>query len=267
MNNTTTILYASQATLTYNISMLSNEILGVYNKSQKHLFFLDYDGTLAEIVSMPSEAAPTPNLLKILEDLGGNPSNTVVVISGRTHQELEEWLGRLPVILIAEHGLAIKRPGGHWEITKEIDASWKPEVHAIMQPYCKDLAGTFIEEKMNGLVWHYRLAQPVEAAAAEKRLVHELEKVCQALHLKLMRGNKIIEILPLGYDKGTGARYVLQAGEWDFICAAGDDTTDEDLFRALPPLAFTIKIGGGESIARHHLGSPRALRALLALLS
>ena len=44
-------------------------------------------------------------------------------------------------------------------------------------------------------------------------------------------------------------------GDYDFILAAGDDTTDEALFSILPPDAFSIKIGEGQTAARISLGS------------
>jgi trehalose-6-phosphatase len=44
----------------------------------------------------------------------------------------------------------------------------------------------------------------------------------------------------------------------------GDDRTDEDTFRALPPEAITIGVGFGATGARYRVATPRAARALLA---
>jgi trehalose 6-phosphate synthase/phosphatase len=35
----------------------------------------------------------------------------------------------------------------------------------------------------------------------------------------------------------------LGGGAYDFILAIGDDTTDEDLFKVLPPSAISIRVG------------------------
>ena len=52
-----------------------------------------------------------------------------------------------------------------------------------------------------------------------------------------------------------------------FILAAGNDQTDEDLFRVMPPEAFTIRVGNNLSVARHSLPTIQDLLNLLARLS
>ncbi len=51
---------------------------------------------------------------------------------------------------------------------------------------------------------------------------------------------KVVEIRPVGIDKGSSALYFLSKDYFDFILAIGDDITDEDLFKALPEYAYTI---------------------------
>lgn len=52
----------------------------------------------------------------------------------------------------------------------------------------------------------------------------------------------------------------------DFIMAAGDDTTDEDLFAQLPATAWTIHVGRKRSRAKYYLSNPDEMLALLAEL-
>jgi trehalose-6-phosphatase len=47
------------------------------------------------------------------------------------------------------------------------------------------------------------------------------------------------------------------------ILAAGDDLTDEDTFRALPPGSIAIKVGNGPSLAPFQVATPAELRRLL----
>ena len=68
-----------------------------------------------------------------------------------------------------------------------------------------------------------------------------------------MEGHKVIEVKRSGYDKGTVASRLLALAAYDFILAIGDDKTDEDLFRALPEQALTIKIGIMASLAKYNL--------------
>ena len=51
--------------------------------------------------------------------------------------------------------------------------------------------------------------------------------------------------------------------DWDFILAIGDDWTDEDIFKVLPPTAWSIKIGFSASAAKFNLGSQREVKLLL----
>ena len=46
---------------------------------------------------------------------------------------------------------------------------------------------------------------------------------------------------------------LLVATRYDFILAMGDDTTDDDMFKALPVTAVTVKIGTASESARYNL--------------
>jgi trehalose 6-phosphate synthase/phosphatase len=50
---------------------------------------------------------------------------------------------------------------------------------------------------------------------------------------------------------------------YDFILAMGDDYTDEDMFKALPSGAWTIKVGRGSSKANYNIESPAVAKILL----
>ena len=65
------------------------QLLGYYERSQRRLFLLDYDGTLVNYQSMEELAEPSPVLLSCLEDLTADPRNTVYIISGRNKNRLQ----------------------------------------------------------------------------------------------------------------------------------------------------------------------------------
>ena len=50
-------------------TQVSNKLKEAYNKSEKRLLLLDYDGTLVGFNENPNKAKPTDSLLKLLEDL------------------------------------------------------------------------------------------------------------------------------------------------------------------------------------------------------
>ncbi|KAG6612971.1 trehalose-phosphatase, variant 1 [Phytophthora cinnamomi] len=72
------------------------QLLGYYERSQRRLFLLDYDGTIVNYQSMEELAEPSPALLSCLEDLTADPRNTVYIISGRNKNRLQ-MLRDLPV--------------------------------------------------------------------------------------------------------------------------------------------------------------------------
>ncbi|CAI5728990.1 unnamed protein product [Peronospora destructor] len=90
------------------------QLLGYYERSQRRLFLLDYDGTLVNYQSMEELAEPSPVLLACLEDLTADPRNTVYIISGRNKNRLQEWFGHLPRVgLAAEHGYWFRPASKH----------------------------------------------------------------------------------------------------------------------------------------------------------
>lgn len=70
-----------------------------------------------------------------------------------------------------------------------------------------------------------------------------------------MQGNKVVEIKSPDCTKGSEVNRLLLASRYDFILAMGDDTTDEDMFRALPVSAITIKVGIVSEKAKYNLSS------------
>jgi trehalose 6-phosphate synthase/phosphatase len=239
-------------------------IFDTYNRSSHRLFLLDYDGTLSEFYPLPSDAKPTKALLDILKSLGGNPKNTVVIISGRDHKTLEKWLGNLPLAFVAEHGFFLKEKGGTWKTTTSSDSTWKQLVRPLMENVTAQMPGTFIEEKSSALVWHYRQAEIPESAINQFELL--LRDAVDGHNIAVMPGHKILEVKLSGFNKGTVAKHWLKQQVWDFILAAGDDTTDEDFLSVVPDIAFTFKIGPGKTVAKNRLPNPNAFVELLSNL-
>jgi trehalose 6-phosphate synthase/phosphatase len=256
------------------VDMLS--LLNAYSHAGRRLLLLDYDGTLVEFNTDPMAAKPNRQLLDVLRHLSDDPANTVAVISGRPGVTLQDWLGHLPLGFSAEHGFIHKKPGGEWKPIECGNDAWKEAVHQLMQRYTDSIPGSILEEKLSAMTWHWRAAKDQAAAAkAEQALLAELEHIAKPTHLRVLRiirGNKVIEVHPSGYDKGTGAQYWLSQQSYDFVLAAGDDTTDEDMFRVMPEDSFIIKVGekvseAGGNKDRLYIDNPAAMRTLLAKLA
>lgn len=227
-------------------------ITDAYRRSNRRLLLLDYDGVLAPIMPTPEEAAPTDQTRVMLEKLKADTRNTCVIVSGRPRATLEEWLGQYPVAFAAEHGLWRKEQGGEWKEALEVKTDWKQSVTEIMEGIESELLGSFVEEKHAGLAFHYRKVANPELQVEE--LIRLLTPVANTEKLRIMHGKMVVEVVPAGVDKGTASQYWLK-GDYDFILAVGDDTTDEALFSILPPDAYSLKIGEDDTAATHRLNT------------
>lgn len=238
------------------------ELISQFQKSQGRLLFLDYDGTLIPFSEKPEEAKPGKELIKLLQELADNPKNEVVLISGRDKETLEKWFGGLKIGLVAEHGAKIKERGKEWQ-TEALRSDWKEQLRPILELWVDRTPGSFIEEKDYSLVWHYRKADPELGELRAREIKSNLSGLSVNLDLHVLEGNKVIEVKNASIDKGRAASRWISREEWDFIMAIGDDRTDEDLFKALPPTAWSFKVGFSASTAKFNLTSPSEAIALL----
>lgn len=248
--------------------MDANSLHSAYQSAAKRLLLLDYDGTLADFAPTPPEAKPSARLLTLLEKLTADPKNTIVVVSGRDHETLDAWMGDLPVAFAAEHGLLLKEPGKTWRIVLPVNDAWKPSVREIMEAYANQLPGALVEEKQTALSWHTRAAADADRAEGlQAELVAKLQPLAASLQLRIISGSRVVEVQPAGADKGVAAHHWLNKDTWGFVLAAGDDTTDEDLFKAMPEHAVTVKVRPGLTAAKHHVDTPAEMLTLLENLA
>lgn len=244
-------------------------IFDAYRGATKRLLLLDYDGTLVPFARNPEQAVPGGQLLNLLADLSGNAENDVYIISGRNSSFLQKHLGHLPVNLISEHGAKFKLKNDEWRNELPLNNEWKEQVHAIMEMYVRRCPNSFIEEKEFSFVWHYRNANSSQGKLRALELMYELNEYVRNSQLQVLMGNKIVEVRTSGIDKGSAIKKVLARKSYDFVFAAGDDRTDEDMFKFLLDRknCFTIKVGSQASYARYNLHTPQMVISMLQALS
>ena len=243
---------------------VKNEMKKKYEKAQKRIFFLDYDGTLVGFQNKPEKAGPDKQMTDILNKLANNKRNTVIVVSGRDKETLNSWLGNLNIHLIAEHGAWIQKENHQWEHVDPIMITeWKHEIRPVLELYTDRTPGSFIEEKDFCLVWHYRRADPELASMRIQELRDAILDLTANLDVGVFEGSKILEVRQLGINKGRAVERWLEGNKWDFITAAGDDYTDEEMFAVMPPEAYSIKVGIGISKARFNVDTVLEFRTLL----
>ena len=181
------------------------ELIQRYRSTNRRALLLDYDGTLVPFAAEPRLAHPDAELLELLTALGSDPANEVTIVSGRPRHTLENWFGKLPVSLIAEHGVWLRNKNSDWRMLKTMTNDWKERVRPILQLFVDRLPGALLEEKEFSLAWHYRRADLDQASLRAKELLDDLTGYTRNIDVQVFEGNKVIEVRNSGINKGTAA--------------------------------------------------------------
>jgi len=189
--------------------------------------FLDFDGVLAPIVARPEVAYPPEETRDELRRLGERYA-LVAVVSGRAGDDVRARVGVDGIVYVGSHGLELDRQADRWR--RQIAdfagaAAWAPA-----------------ETELKGLsvAFHYRHREDEQAA------VLELEEIAERAHddgLVARFGRKVLEVLPpVGSNKGTAVRHLLDGAGLGRALVAGDDVTDLDAFRAVEELEHKLRV-------------------------
>jgi trehalose 6-phosphate synthase/phosphatase len=247
------------------------EIHEAYIQARRRLLILDYDGTLVPFANHPEQAEPPSVLIRLLTALAADSNNCVALVSGRRAENLERWFGSIEGMwLVAEHGAELKPPrSDSWEpLRPQASTDWKSTVMPILEHYVDRIPGSFVEEKKYSLVLHYRMAEPEFSEWLANELVSMLEAMLAETELRASRGAKTIEVRPVWVNKGeTLERLVAAQPDPDFLFAAGDDRTDEDLFERIRGEAWTVHVGTGPTHAAFAVPNCESIRRLLEIFA
>lgn len=243
------------------------EIKERYKQSNCRVLFLDYDGTLVGFKNNPASASPDKELYNVLDQLSADKGTELVLISGRDKNTFERWFKDRSYSLITEHGIWSRKPGGLWEEIEKFSTDWKENIKEILQFYTDRTPGSFIEEKTYSLVWHYRKVDPELARMQVSEMREEVLSLIAGENLEILDGNKVMEIKSIGVNKGKAAVKWIQNKKCDFVLGAGDDWTDEYLFKELPESAYTVKVGVRNTKAKYYVKDYMQVRDLLKELT
>ncbi len=208
---------------------------------------LDFDGTLAPIVERPEDAALLPESREALVRLAARADTDVAIVSGRGLADVRERVGLEGLYYAGNHGLEIQGPGLE-RLHPEAEAAQsvlRRCAAALTEALAGD-PGVQVEDKGLTLSVHYRRAEREGAGARVRAAV---SAACGGESLRVTEGKKVLEIRPdVDWDKGRATSFLLEAIEGadaDVIPAlfVGDDTTDEDAFRALAGRGDGVVVG------------------------
>lgn len=227
------------------ITTLSN----MYKDSQRRLFVLDYEGTLASWGSPNSIILTSPKrTLDVLNDLLIDERNVVYVMSSRQPEELDTLFKRVPNLgLIAENGCFIKHFGeSKWIEMSDPDKmrEWQESVEGIMNYYQERTPGSWIEKRHCSLIFHYKHAENSEAASRQAGdCASHINDACEGQRVRAIPMEGAVAVEPIDWSKGTAAMNIFEKlktdmppdapykSPIDFLMVAGDGRDDEVIFR------------------------------------
>ncbi len=228
---------------------------------QRHAVFLDFDGTLVELVDDPQAVAIEPAALDRLEVLQAELAGALAVVSGRRIADLDRFLAPMRFAAAGVHGLERRvRPGD--EIERLAGPETLDDVRKRLERPLRDNPRLTLEDKGTALVLHYRTARDLKGVAEQA-----MAKATAGRHdLAVMNGDNIVEVHPAGMDKGQALAAMMKdapfAGRVPIY--VGDDTTDEFALEHVRDAGgVSIKVGDKQSVADFRLADVAAVHRWL----
>jgi trehalose 6-phosphate phosphatase len=208
------------------------------------LVAVDFDGTLAPIVSQPEAARPHPRASELLRGLAAS-MRAVAVVTGRPPAVAASLLGftldEPPNLLVVGHyGLETWTTAAGVGGDARVDARRSErvdQVRAALPALLRDVgapSGTRIEDKGVSVAVHVR--ETANPHAALELLVEPLRRLAESEGLRLEPGRLVLELRPGGTDKGTALVSLVDAFSVRSVCYVGDDLGDIAAFDALDDL-------------------------------
>ena len=184
----------------------------------------DFDGTLAPIVSVPEQAVLPDDMRERLIALSEHAP--VAIITGRSLRDVRERLGFVPDFLIGNHGLE-GMPGWESQAVRHaaLCRSWQKQLATALHEFGSDVS---LEDKHYSLSLHYRHARdPDMTAILLGRVFAQLVP-----HPRVVLGKYVFNLVaPDATHKGNALVQLIEASAARSALYAGDDVTDEDVFR------------------------------------
>ena len=241
-------------------------------RSRRPVVFLDFDGTLSNIVNDPAAATLVDGMKEDLARL--TRYCTIGVITGRDLADIETRVGMPGIWYAGSHGFEIVGPDGQ-RYRNDLAVASVPNLERaadILRDRLTGIPGVVLERKRFGLSVHYRnadLDRRTETAAV-------VQEVGGGTGLRATCGRMVTELRPdVDWDKGRTLDWIL-----DHLVDAdnvlpfyiGDDFTDEDAFVILRDRGVGIVVrhfenGDRRSAARFAVDSPVQVRKLVQWLA
>jgi len=218
--------------------------------------FLDFDGTLSEIVAVPSEARPAPGVLEVLDELSAR-YRLVAIVSGRSAHELLEWLPRIEVWGV--HGAQRTLDGevvmsGRAAPFSDLMNHVREDAEAAVR--AAGIEGVIVEDKGVMVGLHFRAAS--DRVRAERELDRIAAELAERHGLWRAAGKLAYELRPPAvFSKAAVVLDRAREEDLEAVAFFGDDVVDLPGFDALDILekegARTLRVAVDSSEAPRSL--------------
>ena len=203
-------------------------------RGRRPAVFLDYDGTLAPIVTNPDQAFLPEATREVVRRLAARAP--VAVVSGRGRDKVMEFVAMDEIAYAGSHGFDIVGPHGAVQLRQDANLlETNGRAGAAVRQALAGMPGVEIEDKGFSTAVHYRQAAAADVPEIERRVdsVLAAEPTLHKAH-----GKKVMELRPrIDWHKGSAVLWLLAAlgldGDDVLPMYIGDDVTDEDAFEAL----------------------------------
>ncbi len=227
--------------------------------------FLDFDGTLADIVEHPDDVLLLDPTRAALRRLCISLDGAVAIVTGRAITDIDRLVALPGLPVAGVHGMKRRDAAGtaHDVAVAETALGLAGQRLSALS---SDAAGTFLETKPGSLAFHYR-GRPDLAHTIPSRIG---DAIGDLDGLYRVDGKMVVEIKGAKATKGDAVTAFMAekpfAGRLPLF--AGDDVTDEDGFRVVNAMGgLTVKIGPGPTHAGYRAETPGAFRDWLSKLS
>ncbi len=213
------------------------------SRARDRVLLLDYDGTIAPFSADRNRAFPYPNVPELLDCIMSTCRTRVLLISGRSAREIPPLLGLNPHPEIwGTYGIERLQTDGRYFVDHVSDDAQfaLAEADACLQ---KEGVAQLVEVKPGGIAVHWRGLNPRHMEQAKTVAYRVLSPLALRGHLLLTEFDGGVELREPVRSKADVVRLVLSEHSVDVLVAyLGDDTTDEDAFRALNGRGLTVLV-------------------------
>jgi trehalose 6-phosphate phosphatase len=201
--------------------------------ARRRVLLLDYDGTIAPSTVQRNRAFPYPAIPALLACIMSSCRTRVALVSGRAAREIPSLLGLVPQPEIwGTYGIERLYPDGRYHLAhiSDDEQSALAEAGAWLQEEGLD---RIAELKPGAVAVHWRGLDPHQVEEIRSKAYRVLSPLAFQSGLLFAEFDGGLELRIRTHNKGDAVRTILsETGDLP-VAYLGNDSADEDAFRAL----------------------------------